>query len=315
VTSEDELEALSRVLNRLERAADRLRATLSEVDRADLTVEQWQEDAALLGVELAALDAACNQVNKHFGLTSPQDRILRYLTNHVGEIVSKHQLRGVAAIYEWARRVRELRVEHGWPIATNTTRPDLKPGQYVLEAAAPDEALARRWQLAKAVRNRPGGAKDRGLAFLRAVFPEAADKDQLAYVMKISSYARRLRELDEEGWQIESNTDNPQLAPGSYRLLTLERRPPRVRQAIKLRHQILARDGHRCRDCGRSPDKHRVVLQVHHLLPVALGGGNEPDNLITLCADDHAGRHSIAESSARDELLEPSAESHYARGS
>lgn len=36
---------------------------------------------------------------------------------------------------EWARRVRELRTEFGWPIVTkNTGRPDLEVGIYVLEA-------------------------------------------------------------------------------------------------------------------------------------------------------------------------------------
>ncbi|PKN67334.1 MAG: hypothetical protein CVU57_03040 [Deltaproteobacteria bacterium HGW-Deltaproteobacteria-15] len=36
---------------------------------------------------------------------------------------------------EWARRVRELRTEFGWPVATKTTgRPDLWIGVYVLLA-------------------------------------------------------------------------------------------------------------------------------------------------------------------------------------
>ena len=36
---------------------------------------------------------------------------------------------------EWARRVRELRTEFGWPIVTkNTGRPDLDIGVYLLEA-------------------------------------------------------------------------------------------------------------------------------------------------------------------------------------
>jgi len=36
---------------------------------------------------------------------------------------------------EWARRVRELRTEYGWPVVTqNTGRPDLEVGVYLLEA-------------------------------------------------------------------------------------------------------------------------------------------------------------------------------------
>lgn len=36
---------------------------------------------------------------------------------------------------EWARRVRELRTEQGWPVATRTSgRPELPVGVYVLES-------------------------------------------------------------------------------------------------------------------------------------------------------------------------------------
>ena len=54
--------------------------------------------------------------------------------------------------------------------------------------------------------------------------------------------------------------------------------PPRVRR------QVLARDHHRCRapGCGRTR-----FLEVHHLVPRERGGGNEPDNLVTLCAACH----------------------------
>jgi hypothetical protein len=34
---------------------------------------------------------------------------------------------------EWARRVRELRTEQGWPIVTKSSRQDLDVGVYVLE--------------------------------------------------------------------------------------------------------------------------------------------------------------------------------------
>src|SRR4051812_39299084 len=44
-------------------------------------------------------------------------RILAYLKDHVGEVVSGEELRAASGfIGEWARRVRELNVEHGWDI-------------------------------------------------------------------------------------------------------------------------------------------------------------------------------------------------------
>lgn len=32
-------------------------------------------------------------------------------------------------------------------------------------------------------------------------------------------------------------------------------------------------------------------LHVHHIVPVAFGGGDEPSNLIALCVDCHLKRH------------------------
>lgn len=285
--------------------------TIVDLDISAIDVDAWQDVSARIGVLLAEFDAQSAAVNRELGIGGAQQRILVYLKRRVGHKVRMEELRGVAAIYEWARRVRELRVEHGWPIVTSTQRPDLQPGEYVLERSEPDPILAADWKLAKEMRNLrgPGGkllsAKDRGLEYLKRLSPRAADKDQLHYVMKIASYARRLRELDEEGWQIVSNVDDSLLAPGTYRMVSLELRPPRVRKAIKLRHEILDRDGFKCRDDGRSPDEDGVTLQVHHLKFVSRGGDNSAENLITLCSDCHAGRHALARGEARDELLEP----------
>ena len=59
----------------------------------------------------------------------------------------------------------------------------------------------------------------------------------------------------------------------------------------RLRFEILRRDGHTCRYCGaKAPD---VTLTVDHVIPTALGGGDEPHNLIAACADCNAGKSSI----------------------
>ena len=67
---------------------------------------------------------------------SVRDKILKYFRKNVGKQISGEELRYVAKEKsEWARRVRELRTEFGWPIVTkNTGRPDLNIGVYVLEA-------------------------------------------------------------------------------------------------------------------------------------------------------------------------------------
>jgi predicted restriction endonuclease len=67
---------------------------------------------------------------------SVRDKILEYLRENVGRSVTGEELRYVADNRtEWARRVRELRTEFGWPIVTqNTGREDLDVGAYILEA-------------------------------------------------------------------------------------------------------------------------------------------------------------------------------------
>lgn len=60
----------------------------------------------------------------------------------------------------------------------------------------------------------------------------------------------------------------------------------------RLRFEILRRDRHTCRYCGAAaPD---VSLTVDHVIPVTLGGGDEPQNLVTACAACNAGKSSIA---------------------
>lgn len=65
-----------------------------------------------------------------------QDRVLRYLQENVGKVVTTEELAYVARdAKEFGRRVRELRTEQGFSIATRFTgRPDLKSGQYVLQS-------------------------------------------------------------------------------------------------------------------------------------------------------------------------------------
>jgi hypothetical protein len=59
----------------------------------------------------------------------------------------------------------------------------------------------------------------------------------------------------------------------------------------RARYEVLVRDGHRCRYCGiGSADGAR--LTVDHVVPVALGGGDGPDNLAAACAECNAGKSS-----------------------
>jgi 5-methylcytosine-specific restriction protein A len=76
---------------------------------------------------------------------------------------------------------------------------------------------------------------------------------------------------------------------------------------------MIYRDNFTCQDCG---EFHAMVnqfgmtipivdgdLQVHHILPVASGGGDEPSNLVTLCRNCHKKRHDKIRGSDSDENL------------
>lgn len=60
----------------------------------------------------------------------------------------------------------------------------------------------------------------------------------------------------------------------------------------RVRYEVLRRDNHTCRYCGgTAPD---VVLTVDHVTPVALGGSDDPKNLVTACKDCNAGKASTS---------------------
>jgi hypothetical protein len=58
----------------------------------------------------------------------------------------------------------------------------------------------------------------------------------------------------------------------------------------RLRFEVLRRDNHACRYCGASaPD---AVLTVDHVIPVTLGGTDDPGNLAAACSVCNAGKSS-----------------------
>jgi len=67
-------------------------------------------------------------------------------------------------------------------------------------------------------------------------------------------------------------------------------RLPRNSKAWKDRvKEIFERDGYQCQNCHKMLTKE--TLAPHHIKSVGAGGGDEPDNLISLCAVCHEGVH------------------------
>jgi hypothetical protein len=60
----------------------------------------------------------------------------------------------------------------------------------------------------------------------------------------------------------------------------------------RLRFEVFRRDGFRCRYCGLNAGETGAGLTIDHVVPVALGGANEPSNLVTACKDCNAGKSS-----------------------
>lgn len=60
----------------------------------------------------------------------------------------------------------------------------------------------------------------------------------------------------------------------------------------RTRFEVLRRDNHTCRYCGLTAPA--TELTIDHVTPTALGGGDDPANLVVACKACNAGKASIA---------------------
>jgi hypothetical protein len=219
---------LDRALRRAGRRLEAIRAEIEKVDASGLSADAWLLARARIGDRVADFNASVSEVDRLLDTTGAQARILRYLHLRLGEKVSKDELSGVAGIYEWARRVRELRQDHGWAIHSSVTRDDLRVGEYRLESDGPNEDLTRNWATARRIRQlrTSGGvlpARTRVLEFLKEIHPRGADKEQLAHVAgSVRAAADAVEDLRRDGWQLVDARQDGTLAPGECRLGSLE---------------------------------------------------------------------------------------------
>ncbi len=237
---------------------------------------------------------------------SARDRLLAYFRRYPLTVLNEKELAVVAGISEWARRVRELRVEQGWKIVSGITakemlseeeitRSDIKldsmgPNDYALLTPKQDRDAAHRWHLANEIRKQKGAMKDRILDYLRRNTGKAVTGEELKYVAQGSEWARRVRELrTEDGYPISTKqSGNPTLGVGVY-MLEEDRQTPKHDRRISepLRRRVLQRDQYTCTKCrwthaawNRSDPR---FLEVHHIQHHARGGKSEENNLVTLC--------------------------------
>lgn len=244
---------------------------------------------------------------------SARDRILHYFLKYPLTVIHGDELMVVSGIQDYPRRIRELRVQFGWSIASGVTLaqmnatgeviddkfPKLRPEEYILLVAEQDRGAAHRWNVANEIRREKASVKTKILKYLRGNVGTEVTGEELRYVAgNRTEWARRVRELrTEEGWPIvTNNTGRPDLGVGIY-LLEQDRQSLAHDRNIPdpVRRSVLVRDGYVCKSCGwshkqwnRSDPRH---LELHHIRPHVERGENTGDNLVTLCTVCHDDVH------------------------
>ncbi|WP_192258628.1 HNH endonuclease [Mesorhizobium caraganae] len=81
-----------------------------------------------------------------------------------------------------------------------------------------------------------------------------------------------------------------------------------TRQSIskRLRFEVFKRDDFSCVYCGGHPPD--VLLEIDHVHPVAEGGGNDEDNLVTACFNCNRGKSDVPLSMVPQSLADKAAE-------
>jgi len=180
---------------------------------------------------------------------SGRARLLHYFQQYPKIVLSRKELAIVSAIDDWPRRVRELRKEFGWNIASGLAMREMlaegevearagladysgmTPDDYIMLSAEQDRDAAHRWRVANDIRKGRGGAQVKILEFLLQNVGMPVNGEELRYVTKDKSeWARRTRELrTEEGWQIGTHWNGrPDLPPGMYVLESDRQIPPTI---------------------------------------------------------------------------------------
>jgi hypothetical protein len=254
---------------------------------------------------------------------SARDRILAYLLKYPHQIIDGDELAVISGISEWARRVRELRVEFGWWIYSGYTFADIaadaanagdqaelagveaihiRPDQYILMRTEEDRDAAYRWNVLNEIRGKKVSVTDKLLEYFRRNVGKQITGEELKYLAgDAKEWARRIRELrTEAGWPIVTkNSGREDLAVGVY-VLEEDRQAEEHDRHIPddVRVAVLKRDNFSCtwENCGwnrtmLSPEDPRKFLELHHITHHKNKGANTVENLRTLCNVHHDQLH------------------------
>ena len=134
-------------------------------------------------------------------------------------------------------------------------------------------------------------SKDKILGLFQANVNKWIPIKNIQDVAQISEWARMIRFLKAEGWQIVKQGSGKTT---EYRLTSLEKGEGVIRGPInpRMRAEILRRDNYHCVHCGKDPKKDGIKLEVDHIDPGEWGGKTESLNLQTLCRECNQGKKS-----------------------
>ena len=252
--------------------------------------------------------------------SSARDRIISYLLQYPQTVIDGDELMVVSGISEWARRVRELRVQSGWWVYSGVTfnemaknsddiasfeaiginPAEIRPDQYVLMRVEQDRDAAHRWNTINEIRRKDIAVKDRIIEYLRKNVGVQVTGEELSYLAKnATEWARRVRELrTEAGWPIATkNTGRNDLPVGVY-ILEEDKQTYEHDRKISdpIRVEVLERDHFKCMKCGwsremLSKEDPRKMLELHHIQHHKDKGENTVENLVTLCNVCHDDTH------------------------
>jgi hypothetical protein len=140
-----------------------------------------------------------------------------------------------------------------------------------------------------------GGVWQRLLDALTEKPGNLVSNEKLIEVSGQHNYARRVRELRAEGWDIVYSS-----SPMGYTLrsLTKSEKDTDVYINLKLRQKVLERDQYICQLCfhkggEKYADGEVVRMEVDHIKPLKQGGKTVEENLWTLCSRCNAGKKSL----------------------
>lgn len=250
--------------------------------------------------------------------TSGLERIIAYLQRYPRTVIAGDELMVVSGIGEWARRVRQLRVQFGWWIYSGVTfkqmaeeQPEdvaslrdllgvdpfkIRPDQYVLMRIEQDLEAAHRWNTLNQIRKSKASVTGKILQYFRLNVGKQITGEELKYLAKDKKeWARRSRELrTEQGWPVATKSSGrPDLSVGVY-VLEEDRQAFEHDRGIPdpVRVAVLERDHFRCIECGwnrsmLTRDDPRKMLELHHVQHHKEKGENTVENLITLCNVHH----------------------------